>query len=73
MADIRKKVFLSFFERLKLLDCSCVRSLLGISYNYRNGIGGILNVSFCSLCSFVHNLIRVQKVCVMVKVQKIMF
>jgi hypothetical protein len=35
-----------------LLDCSCVRSHLGIPYNYRNGIGGILNISFWSLCLF---------------------
>jgi hypothetical protein len=45
MADIRKKVFWPFFERLKLLDCSCVRLHFGIPYDYRNGIGGILNVS----------------------------
>jgi hypothetical protein len=44
MADIRKKVFLPFFECLKLLDCSCVRSHLGIPYDYRNVIAGILNV-----------------------------
>jgi hypothetical protein len=52
MAELQKKLFLSFFERLKLLDCSCVRLHLGIPNNYRNGIVGILNVSFCSLSLF---------------------
>jgi hypothetical protein len=51
MANLQKKKKW-FFERLKLLDCSCVRSHLRIPYNYRNGIGGIFNVSFCSLCFF---------------------
>jgi hypothetical protein len=45
-------MFLPLFERLKLLDCSCVSSHLRIPYDYRNGIGSILNVSFCSLCLF---------------------
>jgi hypothetical protein len=44
MADIRKKVFLPFFDCLKLVDCSSVRSYVGIPYEYRNSIAGILNV-----------------------------
>jgi hypothetical protein len=47
MADIRKKVLFPFLVLLKLFECSCVRSHFGIPYNYRNGIGGIFNVSFC--------------------------
>jgi hypothetical protein len=35
-----KKGVFAFFERLKLIDCSCVRSHLGIPYDYRKGIGG---------------------------------
>jgi hypothetical protein len=49
---IYAKMVLPFFERLNLLDCSCVRSHFGIPYEYKNGIGGILNVSFCSFCLF---------------------
>jgi hypothetical protein len=67
------KVFLTFFERLKLLDCSCVSRHLGFPFNYRNGIGGILNVSSVVYAVFVQNVISVQLICVMVKVQKIMF
>jgi hypothetical protein len=33
MADTRTKVILTFFVRLKLLDCSCVRWHLGIPYD----------------------------------------
>jgi hypothetical protein len=56
MADMRKKVILPFFEPLKLLDCSCVRWHLRIPYDYRNGIGGIINVSFWSLCLFCEKM-----------------
>jgi hypothetical protein len=48
MDDIQKKVFKPFLVLLKLLECSCVRSHFGILYDYRNGIGGIFNVSFYS-------------------------
>jgi hypothetical protein len=46
MADIQKKVFKPFLVLFKLFECSCVRSHFGIPYDYRNGIGGIFNVSY---------------------------
>jgi hypothetical protein len=58
MADIQKKGFLLFLERLKLLDCCCVRSHRGIPCNYRIGIGGILNVSFGSSCLFCKKILK---------------
>jgi hypothetical protein len=55
-----KKSDFAFFERLKLLDGSCVRWHLGIPSDYRNGIGGILNVSFWHAC-FVKKIITTKK------------
>jgi hypothetical protein len=43
MADIRKKVFLPFFERLKLLDCSCVRLLVDTRLVPKRAINYILS------------------------------
>jgi hypothetical protein len=48
-----KKSVLPFLVPLKWLDCtSRVRLHFEIPFFYRNGIGGILNVSFCNLCLF---------------------
>jgi hypothetical protein len=73
MADMQKKVILPFFDRLKLLDWSCVRWHLGITSDYKNDIGGILNVSFCSLCLFCEKNNNYKKIWFMVKVRKIAF